>query len=162
MSEITLKGKETAFGSFTIERVYDAELERVYTAWTDPEIKARWFVGPSDKWKLHHREDNFVVGGGEILAGEFPGIFRSRYVSRYHLIQPNVRVVYDYEMVIDDIFHSVSLATMQLDAVEAGTRLTYTEQITFVDGTDGEKGTKQRRNGVGLHLGQLADELARM
>ena len=35
-------------------------------------------------------------------------------------------------------------------------------EVTFVDGTDGEKGTKQRRNGVGLHLGQLADELARM
>ena len=51
-------------------------------------------------------------------------------------IVPNERIVSTDDMRLDDRRISVSLATMQLEPVGAGTRVTYTEQGAFLDGFD--------------------------
>jgi uncharacterized protein YndB with AHSA1/START domain len=48
--------QEIAHGKFAIERIYDASRARVFSAWADPAVKARWFVGP-EAWTPIERAD---------------------------------------------------------------------------------------------------------
>ena len=59
-----------AHGSFTIERIYDAPPASVFNAWSDPALKAKWFIGPPG-WTQIARELDFRVGGEELLHGRF-------------------------------------------------------------------------------------------
>jgi uncharacterized protein YndB with AHSA1/START domain len=42
--------RSTHHATFVIERDYAARQERVFAAWADPKVKARWLVGP-DEWE---------------------------------------------------------------------------------------------------------------
>src|SRR5688572_21907171 len=53
--------------SFTIERKLDFDPSLVFRAWTKPEVKARWFSGPPDKWTEQLREMDVRVGGRDRL-----------------------------------------------------------------------------------------------
>ena len=55
--------------------------------------------------------------------------------------------------------HSVSLATVELTPSGHGTRLIFTEQVAFLDGTDGNEGTLSRQLGTAAHLDRLARQL---
>ena len=44
--------------SFAITRTYRATLAEVFRAWSDVELKARWFIGPGT-WKVVKRENDF-------------------------------------------------------------------------------------------------------
>jgi uncharacterized protein YndB with AHSA1/START domain len=142
-------------GNFTIERTYDAPPSRVYRAWADPALKARWFVGPQD-WTLIRREHDFRVGGAEVLHGRFASGKESLFSARYHQLVPDERLVYVYDMHVNGAFHSVSLATIELKPEASGTRLVFTEQVAFVDGSDG---TESRKNGSGMLLDKLGESL---
>jgi uncharacterized protein YndB with AHSA1/START domain len=141
-------------GSFTIHRTYDAPIARVFAAWSDLELKARWFIGPPDEWKLVRRELDFRVGGSELLHGEFLGGRATIFSARYHAIEPDERLIYAYDMHVGGRHLSVSLATVELAATAGGgTRMTFTEQAAFLDGEDG---TRSREGGTAAHLERLA------
>ena len=53
------------------------------------------------------------------------------------------RIVYGYDMYVDQKKISVSLATLQFEAVNGGTRLVITEQGAFLDGYDDAGGREQ-------------------
>jgi uncharacterized protein YndB with AHSA1/START domain len=143
-------------GSFTLERAYRAAPSRVFAAWADVETKARWFVGPPDRWRLLERELDFRVGGRELLRGELGGAV-TLFVARYHVIVPDERIVYAYDMSAGGRQLSVSLATVELAPAQGGgTRMTFTEQAAFLDGEDG---TASRRAGTAPHLERLAAAL---
>jgi uncharacterized protein YndB with AHSA1/START domain len=144
-------------GTFTLERVYDAAPARVFKAWADPAIKARWFVGPSD-WQLLERAIDFRVGGTERLSGRKGSGIVSTFDAVYHDIVPDQRIIYCYDMRLDEVHISASLATVQLASAGAGTRLTFTEQAVFLDGYD-DSGS--REHGTRILLEQLGGELAR-
>jgi uncharacterized protein YndB with AHSA1/START domain len=148
---------EISHGTFSIERVYPASPERVFAAWSDIEIKQRWFIGP-EKWTLVRREINFEVGGTEILHGRFPGGLETLYAARFHAIVRNERIVYVYDMRLNQKHHSVSLATVEFEPSGGGTRQIFTEQIAFLDDTDAIAGTASRERGVGVHLDILAKQ----
>lgn len=133
-------------GSFSLTRVWAAPPARVFAAWSDPELKAKWFSGPPDQWTALRRSIDFRPGGAEVLEGRFnqTGMV-SLYEARIHLIETNERLVYTYDMHLNGAYHSASLASLALEPEGAGTRLTYTEQIVFVDGKDG---TASRRGGT--------------
>jgi uncharacterized protein YndB with AHSA1/START domain len=57
-----LNMKRLIYGNFTIERLYPQKPARVFAAWSDPELKARWFIGPAP-WKLVERKLDFRIGG---------------------------------------------------------------------------------------------------
>ena len=144
-----------AHGTFTLERVYDAAPARVFKAWSDPAIKARWFVGTSD-WQLLERSIDFRVGGKERLSGRKGSGIVSTFDAVYHDIVPDQRIIYCYDMHLDGRHISVSLATVSLRPESAGTHLTMTEQGVFLDGYD-DGGSRER--GTRILLEQLGGEL---
>ncbi len=142
--------------AFTLERTYPAAQDRVFAAWANVEAKARWFTGPPGEWKVLKRELEFRIGGREHVSGAWAGGKVSRFDARYFDIVPGVRIVYAYEMHIDDTRISVSLATVEFEPAGSGTRLRVTEQGAFLDGYDDagsrEQGTQALLERLGASL----------
>jgi len=141
--------------TFDIERIFDVAPSRVFAAWSAPDLKARWFVGP-DGWKLVGRSLDFRVGGTETLRGAFASGGTSFFTAHYHLIEPASLLVFDYDMYVNDSYLSVSLVTVHFTPRSAGTSMVFTEQILFLDGEDG---TNSRRRGWSDHVERLAKVL---
>jgi uncharacterized protein YndB with AHSA1/START domain len=128
--------------TFVIERTYDASPSRVFRAFADPVAKARWFAGPED-WSSAESTLDFRVGGRETSRGGPKGGPVHSFEARYQDIVPNERIIYAYDMHLDDRRISVSLATVELAPAGSGTRLTFTEQAAFLDGYD-DAGSRER------------------
>jgi uncharacterized protein YndB with AHSA1/START domain len=139
----------TQHATFVLERIYPASAARVFNAWADPAVKARWFAGP-EEWKVLVREQDFRVGGRDRLKGVFAGGRVTSFDALYQDIVLDRRIVYTYDMHLDDARISVSLATVELVPVDGGTRLILTEQGVFLDGHDDsgsrERGTRELLN----------------
>jgi uncharacterized protein YndB with AHSA1/START domain len=140
--------------SFTIERRYEAPPTKVFAAWADAAAKARWFVGP-DEWESGAYELDFRVGGRELNRGGPPGGPVHVYNAIYWDIVPDERLVYTYEMLLDDRRVSVSLTTVTLRRDGDGTLLVLSEDGAFLDGLDA---AAERRHG----MGSLLDALGRV
>jgi uncharacterized protein YndB with AHSA1/START domain len=134
--------RKTEHATFTIERVFDAKPARVFKAFADPKAKAQWFAGP-DAWTQGGRELDFRVGGRERLSGGPKGGPIHSFDALYQDIVPDERIIYSYDMHLDDKRISVSLATIELKPAGAGTRLVFTEQAAFLDGYD-DAGSRER------------------
>ncbi len=142
---------------FSLERAYDAPVSQVYQALSDEAAKAKWFCSEDGQWRLIERRMDFRVGGREHLQGRWEGGVVSTFDAVYHDIVPNERIVYTYEMHLDDKKISVSLATMQLKSDGPGrTTLKLTEQGAFLDGYD-DAGS--REHGTGFLLDKLGASL---
>jgi uncharacterized protein YndB with AHSA1/START domain len=140
-----VSNRSTYHATFTIERTFDAEPARVFTAWADPQAKAQWFAPPGEASKGAHSLE-FAVDGRERLTVAAPDGDVYTFDARYRDIVADVRIVYAYEMYREQARMSVSLATVEFEAVAQGTMLTFTEQGVFLDGHDTpaerEHGTK--------------------
>jgi uncharacterized protein YndB with AHSA1/START domain len=143
--------------TFVIERNYDASPDRVFAAWADPAAKTRWFSGPAE-WTRTEHELDFRVGGREVSRVASPDGPVYTYEARYQDIVANSRIIYGYDMYLDDRRISVSLATVELEPDGAGTRLIFTEQDVFLDSLDG---ADQREQGSHMLLDALDAELQR-
>lgn len=141
----TKAGITTQHATFVIERRFDATPAQVYKAWADPRAKARWFVGPTE-WEKSDLALDFRVGGRESVSGGPEGGPKHYYNATYQDIVPNERIIYSYDMHLDDRRISVSLATVEFKAEGQGTKLVFTEQAAYLEGTDGpalrEEGTR--------------------
>ena len=148
--------RSVVHATFRLERVYDAPAARVWTALTDERAKAKWFSGAAGQWELIERRMDVRVNGSERLKGRWQGGLVSTFDAVYHDVIPNERLVYAYDMHLDDRKISVSLATLQLKPEGARTRLTVTEQGAFLDGYDD---AGKREHGTGLLLDALGASL---
>jgi uncharacterized protein YndB with AHSA1/START domain len=137
--------------TFVIERRYDAPPERVYTAWANPDAKARWFGGSADMYEL-----DFRIGGRELNRGTAPDGTVVTYDARYEDIVPDERIVFTYYMLMGETRISVSVATVEIKNAGDGTHLAYTEQGAFLDGHDHPR---QREAGTGGLLDALEKHL---
>ena len=108
--------------TFVIERRFGASPTQVFAAFADKQAKARWFVGP-DRWQSSDHRLDFRAGGREHLSSGLPGGPTHIFDAIYHDIVPDRRIVYSYEMHLDDKRISVSLATLELLPADSGTRL---------------------------------------
>ena len=149
--------RSVTHATFTLERTYDAPPTRAFAAWSKAEAKARWFVGP-DSWESGNYQLDFKVGGRERLSGGPAGGPIHHYDAIYQDIVPNERIIYGYDMHLDDKRISVSLATVEFKPAGKGTRLTFTEQGAFLDGFDDPK---LRERGTIDILDNFGKELAR-
>jgi uncharacterized protein YndB with AHSA1/START domain len=141
---------------FTLERTYPHALERVYDAFATAEGKSKWFHGAAGEWDMLQQAFDFREGGEERLVGRWSTGRVSDFHARYLDIVPGERIVYVYEMRIDGVKISASLATLQFKAAEGGTRLMLTEQGAFLDGYD-DAGS--REEGTAELLEQVAKSL---
>jgi uncharacterized protein YndB with AHSA1/START domain len=133
--------------SFTIERTFDASPAQVYAAFATLEGKLRWFAGTPGSWEENERVFDFRVGGRERLVGTWQSGMVSAFDACYWDIVPDRRIVYSYGMHLNDLYISVSLATIEFTASGTGTRLKITEQGAFLngyqDGGSRERGTNE-------------------
>jgi uncharacterized protein YndB with AHSA1/START domain len=137
-------------GRFTIERELPHAPQRVFAAWSDPKAKAAWFSGPSGQWTPLEREMDFRVGGRERAKGRWTSGVVTDFQAYYLDIVPQRRIVYAYNMHVDEKKISVSLATVELEGItlgsKPGTRMKVTEQGAFLDGYD-DAGSRERGTG---------------
>ncbi|HSI06866.1 MAG: SRPBCC domain-containing protein [Myxococcota bacterium] len=144
-------------GSFAVEREFDVSPSRLFAAWCDVSMKARWFIGPPGAWTLIERALDVRVGGHETLRGRRASGVETLFSARYHAVIPNQRLVFAYDMHLDGKHSSTSLVTVELTARGATrTLLTFTEQAAFHGGDDG---TESRRHVIDADLARLTDEL---
>jgi uncharacterized protein YndB with AHSA1/START domain len=139
-------------GTFVVERTYDASPGRVFAAWANPLAKAQWFGGSADY------ELDFRVGGREVNRGGPPGGPVYTYDARYQDIVPGRRIVYTFDMLLEQTRISVSLATVEFESMGSGTKLIFTEHGAFLDGHDTPA---TREHGTGELLDALGAQLRR-
>jgi uncharacterized protein YndB with AHSA1/START domain len=147
--------RSVTHATFVVERTYDASPSRVFAAWADGAAKNRWFSGP-EEWKSSEHELDFRIGGREINRGGPPSGPVHTFEGRYYDIVPDERIIYTYDMHLDETRISVSLATVEFRPAGTGTRLIFTEQGAFLDGYDNaadrEQGTRDLLDGLGAEL----------
>lgn len=149
--------RSVVHATFQLERTYDSSLARVWSALTDETAKRKWFGGTDGRWEPIERRMDVRVGGREYVKGRWEGGLVSTFDAIYHDVIANERLVYTYEMHLDDKKISVSLATVELKAGNGKTTLTVTEQGAFLDGYDDagsrEEGTAHLLDALGASLG---------
>jgi uncharacterized protein YndB with AHSA1/START domain len=149
--------RSVSHGTFHLERTYDAPAERVWKALSDQAAKEKWFGGDAGQWQALERSMDFRVGGRERAKGRWEGGTVSTFDAIYYDIVPGERIVYSYEMHLNEQKISVSLATFQLKPDGRGTKLMITEQGAFLDGYDDagsrERGTNFLLDRLGASLG---------
>src|SRR3954447_6976358 len=146
-----MSGRSVKHATFVVERVYEVSPERAFAAWADPEAKTRWYVDADAQLEL-----DFRIGGRERSQGTAPDGNAYTYEAIYQDIVPARRIVYTYEMLLDGIRISVSLATAEFEPERDGTRLVFTEQGAFLDG---HELPAQREHGMGSLLDSLGQWL---
>jgi uncharacterized protein YndB with AHSA1/START domain len=144
--------RKTDHATFTITRDFKAPVSLVYNSFANLEAKKKWFVGPAGWESLPHTLD-FRVGGKETEGGGPPGGPMHYYNAIYQNIVPDERIIYSYDMRLDDRPISVSLATLEFRKNGTGTTLVLTEQGVFLDGFDDAGG---REHGTRELIEQLA------
>ena len=154
MNEISERSQIHA--TFVIERDFDAPLDRVWHALSDSAARDQWFGG-GPTFDIHEKSHAFRVGGRAVEEGQWHGGLRSRFESIYTDIVAQHRIVFTYDMWVDDRHISTSLTTIALEPEPKGTRLTYTEQGVHFDGLDSVEGREEGSRGL---LDQLGSYLA--
>ncbi|RTE10635.1 SRPBCC family protein [Paenibacillus whitsoniae] len=134
--------------TFVVERTYAAPPAKVYMAWADPALKAKWF-SKADIFE-------FQVGGKEYSKGGPPGGPIFTFDACYQEIVPEQRIVYSYTLDSNDTRISASLTTIELIPTDEGTKLIFTEQGAFFDGHDTPE---IREHGTGEMLDALGKSL---
>ena len=133
--------------TFVIERSYDAPIEAVWQALSDNDARAVWFGGGSD-FEEEERSHDFRVDGKGIESGKWRNGPKSRFVSTYTDIVDKERIVYTYDMWVDDRHMSTSLTTIVLEREGDGTFMTFTEQAVHLDGLDTVEGREEGTRGL--------------
>ncbi|HEY1511060.1 MAG TPA: SRPBCC family protein [Solirubrobacteraceae bacterium] len=142
--------------TFVIERSYAAPVETVWHALSDNDARDQWFGGGST-FDVEEKAHDFRVGGHGTEDGQWHGGPRSRFVSTYTVIVDLRRIVFTYDLWVDEQHMSTSLTTIALEPDGDQTRLTYTEQGVHFDGLDSVEGREEGTRGL---LEQLASHLA--
>jgi uncharacterized protein YndB with AHSA1/START domain len=130
--------------TFVAEHVYDLPPAEVFSAWADPLVKARWSSGPAE-WNPRLDVD-FRVGGLERYHGTPVSGPAHTIEARYLDIVPSKRIVYSYDVLLDQVRSLVSLATVEFVRDGPGTRLVQTEQVAFFAPEDTAQFEQHMRN----------------
>ena len=137
--------------TFVIERTYHVPPARVFAAYADPVKKARWFA-EHPEWGPDLHTMDFRVGGRETSRGGPPGGPVHFFDGRFQEIVPDERIIFAYNLSVDETLISVSLATVEFKPDGTGTRMIFTEQGAFLEGYDDPAA---REHGTGALLDAL-------
>ncbi|MGE0596031.1 MAG: SRPBCC family protein [Hyphomonadaceae bacterium] len=141
--------------SFTLTRAFKATPERVYQAHTQEAAKRRWFV-EGEGFDTYEYSIDARIGGREIWRGAHRGGPEITNNTYYLDLVENRRIIVAYEMTIGGKRISASLATIEIEATDSGSTLTFTEQGAYLDGLDK---VENREHGTRELLEALAKDL---
>jgi uncharacterized protein YndB with AHSA1/START domain len=151
----------TVHDTFVITRSYPVSPERAFKAFSDPNLKRRWFAEGKTQ-ETEGFEMDFRVGGADrqryrmTAATPFPGVALSNDGS-YQDIVPDRRIVLASTMTLGDRRISSSLVTFEFQPTAAGVDIVCTHQAAFYEGADGPQ---MRKGGWEKLLNALGDALA--
>lgn len=138
--------------TFVLERTYPVPLEAVWHALSDSAARDQWFGG-GPEFDTREKSHEFRVGGRATEEGQWHGGPRSRFQSTYTDIVEHQRIVFTYDIWVDDRHMSTSVTTIVLEPNARGTELTYTEQGVHFDGLDTVEGREAGTRGLLDNLG---------
>ena len=144
----------TTQASFVIERDFRAAPGKVFQAWADPEAKRSW----SDCHPEHTTEYrlDFRPLGRETHRVADPERGEQAIEKVFFDIVDGQRIVFAYDISVQGRRLSVSLVTVEFLPTPAGTRMTYVEQLTYLDGHEDRAarvlGTQGGFDRLALHL----------
>jgi uncharacterized protein YndB with AHSA1/START domain len=148
--------RSQAHATFAIERTYPVPVAAVWHALSDRAAREAWFTA-GDAFAVDDKQHDFRVGGQSTETGQWHGGPRSRFSSTYtDIVEPH-RIVFTYDMWVDDQHLSTSLTTIALEDDGDRTLLTYVEQGVHFDGLDSPEGREEGTKGL---LDQLGAYLA--
>jgi len=155
-----MTSRSVVHASFTITRTWNASPARVFEAFAKEEAKDKWFSGGGN-WTLVSRSFDFREGGVESLAGRWESGMVTRFDCVYRDIVPpsengEARIIYTYNMFMDDRKISVSQAAIEIRAEGKGTKFVLTEYGDYLDGYD-DAGS--REHGTNLLMDALGKSL---
>ena len=119
----------------------------MWHALSDNDARDQWFGGGAE-FDVREKSHDFRVGGHGIEDGQWHGGPTSRFVSTYTDIVDQQRMVFTYDMWVDDRHMSTSLTTIAVEPDGEATRLTYTEQGVHFDGLDTVEGREEGTRGL--------------
>jgi uncharacterized protein YndB with AHSA1/START domain len=138
--------------TFVLERTYPASVAAVWHALSDTAARDEWFSG-GPQFEAREKSHEFRVGGHASEEGEWHGGPRSRFSSTYTDIVEHQRIVFTYDMWVNEQHLSTSVTTIVLEPQGEQTRLTYTEQGVHLDGLDSVEGREEGTHGLLDNLG---------
>lgn len=135
-----------------LQRRFDAPVERVWRAWTDPQALMRWF-GPAGTQRVLLAETDVSVGGA-YQVGFVTADGGEHYASgRYQEVERHRRLVFTWAW--RDTPQEVSLITLEFTVDGTGTSLAFL-QAPFVD----EATRDGHEDGWSGAMDRLAEHLA--
>ena len=146
-----MTGDRLFFGSFTIERRYDAAPGRVFRAFSDRDAKQRW-MGCEDVRAPVIDTLDFRVGGREVSRGGGADGAEHLFEGTYLDIVPGRRFVFAFVMHVGGRKLSASIASVEVFPDGDGARLIFNEQGVYF----GEDGWAEREEGTAVGMAQLA------
>lgn len=110
-----------------LERVMPAAPDSVFSAWTDPEVLARWW-GP-EHMSIPHHEMDIREGGSWLTTMRSPDGNEFTVSGIYRTIDPPKRLVFTWAWHNDGVrSEDETEVTVDFAPVEGGTRLVLTQQ----------------------------------
>jgi uncharacterized protein YndB with AHSA1/START domain len=146
--------------TFVLERTYPVSVAAVWHALSDNAARDQWFGG-GPEFDTREKSHEFRVGGHGSEEGQWHGGPRSRFVSTYTDIVEHQRIVFTYDIWVEEGHLSTSVTTIALEPDGEQTRLTYTEQGVHLDGLDSVEGREAGTAGLLDKLGALLTRVPR-
>ena len=118
-------------GSFTVTRDINAAPARVWDAYANADLRSAWRRLPGTSVL----DLDFRVGGWERLTGTSEVTGTVETIASHALfldIAAGERIVSAHEVLLDGVRRWVSLISIAFEPAPAGTRITHTEQYTFL------------------------------
>ncbi|MGV9712737.1 SRPBCC domain-containing protein [Gordonia sp. NPDC003424] len=149
--------RRLARAEFSLTRDYPAPLVRVWDSFAVEQEKLTWW-GAGDAIEPGEWVFDFRVGGRDVAEGKFHNGPVSRYEATYTDIVEHNRIVTTYDMWIDGVHMSTSVASLEFEPIDDRTRFTHTEHGVFfdkfwADGPNREQGTLGLLEALGRYLG---------
>jgi uncharacterized protein YndB with AHSA1/START domain len=145
-----MSDRSIVHATFTLERSYPAPPEKVFGAWANPKVKARWFAGDPSDYQL-----DFRPGGIERNSATHDGK-RIVWETLYREIVADERIVYTSVLSEDSTLATASLTTVEFVPEDDGTRLVLVEAGAYLDGREQpawrEEGTGSQLDALGRYL----------
>lgn len=121
--------------TFVIEKDLPGSTRHAFRFWSEFDFKRKWTSCHPDWTVLEDRFD-FRPGGAEVTRWRMPEGQLFGFRAHYFEILPSLRIIYAYEMTLDGTTVSTSLATVEFAPSGPVTKMTFTEQAAFLDGSD--------------------------